>query len=118
MTLAPAGAAALAPTARILLPWTTTSPGETSAPLRPSNRCAALSTVVVGAGAGAAAGVCAWVEKVNSKAVAKPARRSLMRILPRVGASAEWMPIFRLRSKRGRRHGDGRGSEERRDGKE
>src|SRR3546814_19756392 len=90
------GAAALAPTARILLPWTTTSPGETSAPLRPSNRCAALSTAVVGAGAGAAAGVCAWVETLSRQAVAKPARRYLLPLLPRAGDRPECTPIFRL----------------------
>src|SRR5688572_27636029 len=89
MTLASAGMAALAPTATILLPCTTTSPGELRLPLRPSNRCAALSTVV-------AAGVCAWAAKASDKATARVAVRRFMQVFPKLGVSPECMPIGRV----------------------
>jgi hypothetical protein len=76
MTFAPGGTAD-APTAAMRVPCTTTTPGDTSRPLRPSNRCAALSTM--GDEVGVAEGACAGAAKASERATDRPVRATTAR---------------------------------------
>ena len=67
------GCGASPPTASMLVPRTTMRPGDASLPLRPSNRCAACSTMGAAA-AGAGGSDCAWVASAPPRQAAKHTR--------------------------------------------
>ena len=84
MTSALAGISASLPTARILLPDTTTTPCSDSLPDTESNRCAAFSTMGRGAAAGASAAFAAFAAGktwLAATAAATPSTHNLSRAL-------------------------------------
>ena len=95
MTFGPAGMAALAPTATILLPCTTTSPGEAQAAAASVEQVRGLEHGDRGR-RGAAAGVCALAAKASNKAAARPRDEvSSCRTSPSSSVSPECMTIRR-----------------------